>query len=272
MDINLCALVTHIHFTFVIGVLLPLSFTHAANISATYKYAWSNNVGYINFENITVDDSGITGSAWSTNAGFIKFDSQNGGVSNDNGNLAGSAWGENLGWIDFDTVSIDTSTGKFSGTATGDNIGTLTFDCPTYCDVRTEWRPSSVVSGDGGGGGGSSGGSSPSGSGTSSAGGSGDTGSGDDRSAAGDASGDANDGREEGDMPSGSSGDNDSSDDDHTVQSADDRITEFFKTIHKDEPAHRKEIDYVESYNAPLYLTPTQTGLLVWDFSTPEMT
>jgi len=99
-------------------------------------------VGYINFENVIVDNSTLSGYAWSENAGWIKFNPAQGGVTQDgNGNLSGSAWGERLGWIDFGNVAIDTANGQFSGTATGTLVGTITFDCPNYCDVRADWRP-----------------------------------------------------------------------------------------------------------------------------------
>jgi len=246
---------------FLFSILLPTTFVLAANIAGSYKYAWSNNVGYINFENLTVGDSTLSGYAWSTNKGWIKFDPTNGGVSNNGqGVLSGYAWGEQLGWINFSGVSINTSTGKFSGTATSDLIGTLTFDCPTYCDVRTDWRPavSTPPPTSGGGGGGGGGGyisptptpaltpatvpaselvlpilkiNTPA-------------------------------------IPAISK----SEPTPETPASIRDRITEFYKTIEKTEPAIRKETNYVESYNMPLVITPRQTGLLVWDFSTPAMT
>ena len=76
-------------------------------------------MGYINFENVIVGDSALSGYAWSENAGWIKFNPSQGGVVNDgNGDLSGSAWGEKLGWMDFGNVTINTTTGKFSGTAT----------------------------------------------------------------------------------------------------------------------------------------------------------
>lgn len=127
---------------FFLGIIfLPLSFASAGTILNDYKYSWSDQVGYINFANVVIDNSALSGYAWSKNSGWIKFNPTNGGVLNDGGgNLSGYAWGEQLGWINFDNVSIDTSTGRFSGTATGDLIGTLTFDCPTHCDVRTDWR------------------------------------------------------------------------------------------------------------------------------------
>ena len=141
----------------IFSLFLPLAFAQAGTILSTHKYAWSDNVGYINFENVIVGDTALSGYAWSTNTGFIKLNPSLGGVLNDgNGHLSGSAWGEGLGYIDFSGVSINTNTGRFSGTATGTLVGTLTFDCPIYCDVQTDWRPfsaSNIPSGGGGGGG-----------------------------------------------------------------------------------------------------------------------
>lgn len=132
-------------FIFILGLLLPMSMLRAYTVLSSHKYAWSDNVGYINFEGVIVDDDTLSGYAWSANKGFINLSPIQGGVSNDGtGNLSGSAWGEGLGWIDFNNVSINSSTGQFSGTATGDLIGTLTFDC-SFCDVETDWRESSPV-------------------------------------------------------------------------------------------------------------------------------
>ncbi len=127
-------------FVLILTLFLPLLFANAGTILSTYKYAWGSNVGYINFENVIVSDTALSGFAWSENTGWIKFDPVNGGVLNDgNGNLSGFAWGEGLGWIDFSNVSISTSTGRFHGTASGDAVGVINFDCPSYCDVRTDW-------------------------------------------------------------------------------------------------------------------------------------
>jgi len=253
-------------FTFLFSILFPSTFVFAANITGSYKYAWSNNVGYINFENLTVGDSTLSGYAWSTNKGWIKFDPTNGGVSNNGqGVLSGYAWGEQLGWINFSGVSINTSTGKFSGTATSDLIGTLTFDCPTYCDVRTDWRPvASTPTPTSGGGGGyitptvtqttppvttltpaltpaTVPASEP--------------------------------------IPSILKANtpaipaiSKSEPMSETPGSIRNRITEFYKTIEKTEPLLRTDANHVESYNAPLVIEPNQTGILVWDFSTTEMT
>jgi len=134
----------HQLITFILSLGLFFNCTHvfASTVSDPYKYAWSNNIGYINFENTIVSSGSLSGYAWSANSGWINLSPENGGVLNDGlGNLSGYAWGEDLGWIDFGGVRIDQSTGKFSGIATGTIIGTLTFDCPNYCDVRTDWRP-----------------------------------------------------------------------------------------------------------------------------------
>ena len=120
--------------------LLPKSSVLAGTVLSSYKYAWGSNVGYINFENVIVDNNSLSGYAWSENSGWIKFNPTQGGVLNDgNGHLSGSAWGESLGWINFSGVTISTSTGIFHGSATGDLVGTVNFDCPNYCDVRTDW-------------------------------------------------------------------------------------------------------------------------------------
>ena len=138
---------------FALVFLLFFSFTNVSasptdgTIDTTFKYAWSSNVGWINFNtaggNIYVTDTQLSGYAWSKNNGWINLKPATGGVANNReGTLSGYAWGDHLGWINFSGVTIDTS-GRFHGQATGDDIGTLTFDC-TYCDVRTDWRPASA--------------------------------------------------------------------------------------------------------------------------------
>ena len=123
-------------------------------IDSTDKYAWSENLGWINFGstdgNVQVTDSGLSGYAWSENAGWINLNPTNGGVSNDvNGNLSGYAWGENTGWINFDPtnggVTIDES-GNFSGYAWSENAGWINFNCSNEdsCStidyrVKTDW-------------------------------------------------------------------------------------------------------------------------------------
>lgn len=128
-------------FLCVLGLLLPLSKVQAGTVLPAHQFAWSNNVGYINFGDVVINDRSLEGTAWSENKGFIIFGPPQGGVVNDGtGNLSGSAWGEQLGWIDFNRASI-TANGRFIGTATGPLVGTITFDCLNYCDVQTDWRP-----------------------------------------------------------------------------------------------------------------------------------
>jgi len=124
-----------------LGLVWPLSHVSAGTVLKAHEFAWSNNVGYINFGDLSVNDRLLQGTAWSESRGFIIFNPREGGVFNDGqGNLSGSAWGEQLGWIDFHNVHISV-TGRFTGTATGALVGIITFDCPNFCDVQTDWRP-----------------------------------------------------------------------------------------------------------------------------------
>jgi hypothetical protein len=137
-------------------VFLVLNFVYSARIDSVYKYAWGENIGWVNFNpthgNVDVSDTKITGYAWSENYGWINLEPTNGGVFNDgNGNLSGYAWGENLGWIDFSNVKIDPNTGEFSGYAVILKDGSkINFDCAN-CKVKTEWRKTAPPSAGGGG-------------------------------------------------------------------------------------------------------------------------
>lgn len=125
-------------------------------IDGTYKYAWGENIGWINFGcdncNASVTDTSITGYAWSKQYGWINLNPTTGGVKNDgNGTLSGSAWGKNIGWIDFAGVTIN-SNGDFLGYATlkSDN-SKINFNCANgdSCssakfEVKTDWRPASM--------------------------------------------------------------------------------------------------------------------------------
>jgi len=134
--------------TFLISPFLVSALTTNGTIDPIYKYAYGENIGWINLGtsggNVHITDSAITGYAWSENYGWINLNPANGGVLNDgNGNLSGNAWGENLGWIDFGNVGID-SFGSFSGTATISNDSSqISFNC-INCSVKTDWRPSSA--------------------------------------------------------------------------------------------------------------------------------
>ena len=122
------------------------------------RYAWGENIGWINLKPpfnpaATVTDSAVTGFAWSENVGWINLDPASGGVVNDGaGNLSGYAWGENTGWISFACentgscgvvdygVQIDPGTGDFSGHALGENIWWINFDPAAGGGAKTSWR------------------------------------------------------------------------------------------------------------------------------------
>ncbi len=122
--------------------------TTDGTIDATYKYAWGQNIGWVNFGtsggNIHITDSDLSGYVWSTNYGWINLSPTLSGVKNNGeGNLSGNAWGQNIGWIDFAGANISDQ-GEFSGSATVslDN-SKINFDC-SGCKVKTDWRPVSA--------------------------------------------------------------------------------------------------------------------------------
>ncbi len=140
-------------FGFLAGVIIVLApFSALASVSdgtidSTYKYAWSENTGWINFGcdncDARVTDSGLSGYALSETVGWINLDAV---VNDGEGNLSGYAWGENVGYIKFDPVnggvSINSS-GEFTGSALGENIGWIIFDGDYK--VKTDWRPVSAM-------------------------------------------------------------------------------------------------------------------------------
>jgi len=154
-------------FIFLFFPLIGLASVTDGTIDSTYKYAWGENIGWINFGttegNVHITDSALTGYAWAENIGWISLNCSNDNscstvdykVSNDGeGNLSGYAWSENTGWINFNPtyggVTIDSS-GNFSGYAWGENIGWIVFNCATTnsCGtvnykVKTDWRPQSA--------------------------------------------------------------------------------------------------------------------------------
>lgn len=141
--------------------------TEPTNIKTEYKFAWSENTGWLNFGSndgeVMVADSELTGYVWSENFGWISLNCSNNDsctavnykVANDGeGNLSGYAWGENIGWVNFAPtnggVHIDAS-GEFSGYAWSENIGWLIFNCQDLdsCStsdfkVKTTWLPISA--------------------------------------------------------------------------------------------------------------------------------
>ena len=112
-------------------------------IDPTYKYAWSENTGWINFGttngDVHVTDSELSGYALSENIGWINLENI---VNDGEGNLSGFAWSENTGYIKFNPTNggvIINSEGFFTGSALSENIGWIIFDGDYK--VKTDWRP-----------------------------------------------------------------------------------------------------------------------------------
>lgn len=126
-------------------------------VSPTEKYAWGENMGWINFAptngsnyvGVEVTDTQVKGYAWSGDYGWINFNpsSSGQGVTNTpSGQLGGYAWSASLGWVSMSGVTIDAN-GKFNGVAGVQSLpaGRINFNC-TSCNVKTDWRPLSARS------------------------------------------------------------------------------------------------------------------------------
>lgn len=136
---------------FIVAVTLTIFFfsisvsrIEASGISTGNQYAWSSNLGWINFNpvngNVIVSDSGLSGYIWFENGGWVNLSPANGGVTNtSNGILGGYAWGENVAWINFSGARIDEN-GYIRGDAYGDLVGQISFSGTNY-GVQTEWTP-----------------------------------------------------------------------------------------------------------------------------------
>jgi len=124
----------------------------ATNIDSTYRYAWNDVIGWVDFyatDNINVSSTQLTGYA-SSSVGFIALDcatSPSGDIcgtsdfkvlKDGTGGLSGYAWNDNIGWLNFSGtttqdqaygVSVDPSSGDFSGWAWNDAVGWFSFNC-----------------------------------------------------------------------------------------------------------------------------------------------
>ena len=136
-------------------------------IDTTYRYAWSENLGWIDFGsdegNVGVTDTELSGHAYGESVGWILLNCDETDscgdvdykVSNNNeGVLSGYAWGENIGWVAFNPpnggVTINNE-GIFFGHAWNETTGWIIFNCDETdsCGdvnyyVATDWRPQSV--------------------------------------------------------------------------------------------------------------------------------
>ncbi len=163
--------ITYIKYpVLVAGILLCLvgvAYAATSNIDPTDKWAWSKNVGWVNFApdthgGVTVYADHLEGYAWAENVGWMQLGSHEGGgahtyandaadtygVNNDgSGHLSGYAWSKNVGWINFNPggdegVTIDPATGSFDGYAWAENVGWIHFKGTGDIEynVVTTWR------------------------------------------------------------------------------------------------------------------------------------
>ena len=161
-------------------LMIPIVFASAGTIDGSHRYAWGENVGWIDFGSaeggVVINDDYLTGYAWGENIGWISLNCSNTDSCNavsyyvhntSSGQLSGYAWGENTGWINFSpgfdvNPRINVTTGQFTGYAWGENTGWINFNCSNTNDcsnvnyyLAAIWTPTSS------GGGGSAPGSSP---------------------------------------------------------------------------------------------------------------
>ncbi len=145
------------------ALLLPAlaSIALAQDIDPNNKFAWGENVGFLNFadagnppgsQSVFANPTFLEGFVWGENIGWINLGDGQGpyanttglnfGVNRDasTGHLSGFAWGENIGWINFsggalatpaNPARIDPATRRFRGYAWGENIGWINLDDPT---------------------------------------------------------------------------------------------------------------------------------------------
>lgn len=137
-----------------------------SNISNTYHYAWSENIGWIDFAypgsyvQVPIGEGDLLGFAYILSDGSwislncLGTDSCSGvdyKVSSDVlGELSGWAWSEHYGWISFNCLSDNTcsfvdykvtknnDTGEFDGYAWSENIGWISFNCQTGGEGQTD--------------------------------------------------------------------------------------------------------------------------------------
>lgn len=145
-----------------------------SNVSPNRKFAWGENIGWINWRDADSTNQGVrlysrflSGFAWGENIGWINMgngapaggsyantNNTNFGVNIDpsTGVCSGFAWGENIGWINFNTTPAvgaqgaryDLAAGRFRGFAWGENIGWINLDdtgtyvCALYSDLNAD--------------------------------------------------------------------------------------------------------------------------------------
>ena len=139
-----------------IPVLLHCASASAQSIDLDNKYAWGENIGYLNFadagvplgsQGVFAQPDHLEGYIWGENIGWISVGIGSGPYANTTGSdfgvnidpvtgeLSGYAWGENIGWVNFEggalaipphPARIEDS--RFRGYAWGENIGWINLD------------------------------------------------------------------------------------------------------------------------------------------------
>jgi hypothetical protein len=132
----------------------------AQDIDPNNKFAWGENIGFLNFadagnppgsQGVFAHPTFLEGFVWGENIGWINLGDGSGPYANttglnfgvnrnpSNGHLTGFAWSENTGWINFsggalatpaNPARIDPATRRFRGYAWGENIGWINLDDP----------------------------------------------------------------------------------------------------------------------------------------------
>lgn len=141
-------------FVLPLVVLLATATTALAlNVNSTDKYAWSENIGWLNWSttegDIDITDAvSMDGYVWGENVGWISLNclntascgTVNYAVTASGSEWVGYAWGENVGWVSFsceNTASCGTadyavrSSGseELIGYAWGENVGWVNMNC-----------------------------------------------------------------------------------------------------------------------------------------------
>jgi hypothetical protein len=140
----------------IIAIFAAGAFSVPSNVLTTEKFAWGENVGWLNWrdanahlDGVYVGGSFLRGWIWGENIGWINvggglgpYANTNGanfGVNIDqvNGNLHGFAYAENVGWINFDGGALaappnnaryDPAAKRFRGYAWAENVGWINLD------------------------------------------------------------------------------------------------------------------------------------------------
>ena len=128
-----------------------------SDVDATNKYAWGENVGFLNWrdagnptasQGVVFNGDHLAGWIWGENIGWIDVGGGSGPYSNASGadfgvnvdpvtgELSGYGWGENVGWINFGTTPtigadgarLDLGAQRFRGYGWGENIGWINLD------------------------------------------------------------------------------------------------------------------------------------------------